>query len=110
VSLLSILEFAAEDFWKASELLALLAGLPELLMHPNVRANATMTMNKLLKHLVTLKLQTSRGSGVQGFQGFRGVSWTGVSWGFRGQGFVGFVDRRTWHFDERGFRRRVLLR
>ena len=42
--------------------------------------------------------------GFVGFVGFRGQGFVDVSWTGR------FVDRRTWHFDERGFRWRVLLR
>ena len=50
VSLLDMLRYAAEDFWKACELLTLLCGEPLVLKHPNGRANAVSTMNELLKH------------------------------------------------------------
>ena len=59
VSLLEMLIYAAEDFWKASELLTLLVGEPLVLKHLNGRANAFNTINKLLVHLTNLNLRTS---------------------------------------------------
>jgi hypothetical protein len=59
VSLLQMLRYAAEDFWKASELLTLIAGMPALLNDPNGRNNAVHKMNELLKHLDDLGLKVS---------------------------------------------------
>jgi hypothetical protein len=59
VSLLDMLRFAAEDFWKACQLLTLLTDEPVVLKHPNGRANAVNTMNELLKHCYNLKLRVS---------------------------------------------------
>jgi hypothetical protein len=54
-----MLRYAAEDFWKASEVLATLAGFPLLLSHPNGRANVTKAVNELLENCEKLKLKIS---------------------------------------------------
>jgi hypothetical protein len=59
VSLLEMLRFAAEDFWKAAELLATLAAHPTILSHPNGRAKSVNTLNELLKQCDKLKLAVS---------------------------------------------------
>jgi hypothetical protein len=59
VSLLDVLRYAAEDFWKACELLTLLAGEPLVLTHPNGRRNAFDALNQLLAHCEKLKLKVS---------------------------------------------------
>ena len=59
LSLLDMLRYAAEDFWKACELLTLLAEEPAVLKRPNARTNATRKMNDLLEHLHKLNLKTS---------------------------------------------------
>jgi hypothetical protein len=59
VSLLDVLRYAAEDFWKACELLTLLAGEPLVLSHPNGRKNAFAALNQLLAHCGKLKIKVS---------------------------------------------------
>jgi len=59
VSLLEMLRFAAEEFWKGSQLLTLLSGEPLYLKHPNFRANAVNAMNQLLEHCYKLHLTVS---------------------------------------------------
>jgi hypothetical protein len=59
VSLLDVLRYAAEDFWKACELLTLLTGTPDILKHPRGRAHVVGIMNELLKHMQKLDLKVS---------------------------------------------------
>ena len=59
VTLFEMLRYAAEDFWKASSLLATLSGIPVLIQHPNGRANTVDTVNQLLQHCHKLNLSVS---------------------------------------------------
>lgn len=59
VSLLDMLKFSAEDFWKASQILTELRENPALLHSPIKAPEAVRTLQSLMEHLRALKLTIS---------------------------------------------------